>query len=64
MNDVTTDLQDPPTLGATPYPETFVALVQETYPELTTLQLTLAPRPTMLLALEAARDMGLSFSAP
>ena len=69
FNDVSTDLQDPPALdnpgrNKRDFPEAFVPLVQEYYPELTTKQLPLATRASCLVALEAARDMGLSVSAP
>lgn len=62
FNDVTTDLRDPPVfasgqVGATAYPEPFVAIQQQTYPDLGPLEVPDAPERAFERALAVAREM-------
>ncbi len=68
INDVTTDLADPPRFVHAPtlegnrgrdfaYPESFVEEVRESYPDLGALLVSVPPREAFEQALEAARGM-------
>jgi uncharacterized protein (DUF1499 family) len=68
INDVTTDLVDPPQFVHAPtleanrgrdfaYPESFVEEVRASYPDLAPLVVSLPPREAFEQALEAAREM-------
>jgi hypothetical protein len=69
INDITTDLDDPPEFASSRevgayaafdmgYPADFVAVVREGYPDLATLELNLNPNSAYARSLEAARGLG------
>jgi len=66
INDITTDLEDPPAFVGDPaergrdmaYPSEFVAQVRAAYPDLTTLHLSEPPAEVLARAEQAARDLG------
>ncbi|HIL01484.1 MAG TPA: DUF1499 domain-containing protein [Myxococcales bacterium] len=69
INDITTDLDDPPEFASSRevgayaafdmgYPADFVAVVREGYPDLATLELNLNPNSAYAESLGAARSLG------
>jgi uncharacterized protein (DUF1499 family) len=69
INDITTDLDDPPEFASSrdvaayaafdmSYPADFVTVVREGYPDLATLELKLSPNAAYAQSLEAARGLG------
>jgi len=69
INDITTDLDDPPEFASSRevaayaafdmrYPEDFVSVVREGYPDLGTLKLKLNPDAAYAQSLKAARGLG------
>jgi uncharacterized protein (DUF1499 family) len=55
INDITTDLDDPPALaGAPAYPDAFVPIVREGYPDLATLVIDAPPDAVFQAAMELA----------
>jgi hypothetical protein len=69
INDITTDLEDPPSFASGPdapdyggrdmsYPAEFVPIVREAYPDLATVKTPLAPDAAFEKALVAAEELG------
>jgi hypothetical protein len=59
INDVTTDLDDPPEIPGAPYPrERFAAVQREAYGDLTALVVQMTPAAAFAAALAAARELG------
>ena len=59
INDISTDLEDPPALPAAPtYPQDFKVIVAEAYPDVNTLELAAAPDEVWERVLEVAREQG------
>jgi hypothetical protein len=69
INDITTDLADPPAFASASlipayagfdmgYPAEFVSVVQEGYPDLASLELNLTPSAAYTRSVETAKDLG------
>jgi uncharacterized protein (DUF1499 family) len=66
INDITTDLSDPPMFASDPagegremgYPVEFVPLVQQAYPDLATIRVSSEPAAALGLAEQTARGLG------
>lgn len=66
INDITTDLADPPAFPSDPsgagrdmsYPADFVPVVREAYPDLATLRVSSEPAEALVLAEQTARALG------
>lgn len=66
INDISTDLEDPPVfrdIGVPPYPQTFISLQRNGYPNLESVLVPLPPEQTFGRARDAAIDMGWRIAA-